>query len=291
MVYLSRFVFPTYDAEYDFRLHRVKRTCYNTMYPFFVLSARGLEELSFSPVTILCGGNGSGKTTALNVIAECLHLPRSARFNRSDFFGEYVGMCSHTLAAPLPKGSRILTSDDVFDFMLDVRAVNEGIDRRREELFSAYSEYKYADVQLRTLDDYDRLREACLARSRTQSRYVREHLPDNVRERSNGESALLYFRERIGENVLCLLDEPENSLSPSLQLELKAFLEQSARFFGCQFIMATHSPFLLAVEGAKIYDLDAAPAAVKAWEQLESVRVYYDFFVRSREKFEENGNA
>ena len=62
MIYLSSFRFPSWDEEYKFRLDDVKRTCYNTMYPFFVLSRHSLSELSFTEVTILYGGNGSGKT-------------------------------------------------------------------------------------------------------------------------------------------------------------------------------------------------------------------------------------
>ena len=84
---------------------------------FFVLSAHGLERLDFQPITIFYGGNGSGKTTAINVIAERLGLSRNARYNRSDFFGEYVKMCSHSFAAPLPEGSAVLASDDVFAYM------------------------------------------------------------------------------------------------------------------------------------------------------------------------------
>ena len=61
---------------------------------------------------------------------------------------------------------------------------------------------------------------------------------DNVREYSNGESAFHYFAEKIGENALFLLDEPENSLSPERQQELVRFLEDSARFFGCQFVIS-----------------------------------------------------
>ena len=60
-------------------------------------------------------------------------------------------------------------------------------------------------------------------------------------------------------------------------MELKQFLEDSARFYRCQLIIATHSPFLLSMAGAKIYDLDESPAAVKRWTDLESVRTYYDF--------------
>ena len=76
---------------------------------------------------------------------------------------------------------------------------------------------------------------------------MRKNLPDNMREHSNGESAFLYFAEKIQKNGLYFLDEPENSLSPVKQQELLRFLEDSARFFNCQFVIATHSPFLLSM--------------------------------------------
>ena len=56
---------------------------------------------------------------------------------------------------------------------------------------------------------------------------------------------------------------------------------------GCQFVIATHSPFVLAIRGAKIYDLDADPVDVKKWTELPNVRVYYDFFANHRAAFEE----
>ena len=124
------------------------------------------------------------------------------------------------------------------------------------------------------------------ARSKTQSQYIRRNLSDNVKEHSNGESAFLYFAEKIQENGLYLLDEPENSLSPEKQQELLRFLEDSARFFGCQFVIATHSPFLLSMRGAKIYDMDEERVDVKRWYELENVRVYYEFFQKYKEEFE-----
>ena len=108
---------------------------------------------------------------------------------------------------------------------------------------------------------------------------------DNVRGYSNGESAFIYFTEKIGEEGLYILDEPENSLSPELQIELIQFIEESARFFNCQFIISTHSPFLLSIKGAKIYDLDENPVDVKPWTELKNVRIYYDFFKKYENKF------
>ena len=82
-----------------------------------------------------------------------------------------------------------------------------------------------------------------------------------------------------------LLDEPENSLSPDRQQELLKFLEDSARFFGCQFLISTHSPFLLSMRNAKIYDMDEEVVDVKRWTELENVRVYYEFFKKHEGEF------
>ncbi|MBE5877837.1 MAG: ATP-binding cassette domain-containing protein [Lachnospiraceae bacterium] len=285
MLYLSHFEFPDREREYDFTMSQ-KRTCYNTVYPFLILSKNNLRMLDFEPVTILYGGNGSGKTTALNVIAEKLGLERDTLYNRSNFFEDYTAMCSYETQVRIPRGSRIITSDDVFDFMLNLRSINEGIHRKREELFEDYLETKYSKFQMKSLDDYEQLKKVNMARRKTQSEYIRNNLADNVREHSNGESAFLYFTEKIQENGLYLLDEPENSLSPERQQELLKFLEDSARFFGCQFIIATHSPFLLSMRGAKIYDMDEEVVDVKRWTQLENVRAYYDFFKKYEQEFE-----
>lgn len=284
MIYLSKFTFPDTELEYDFILGQ-KRTCYDTYYPFQVLSKHRLTRLDFEPVTILYGGNGSGKTTALNVIAEKLGLERDTLYNRTNFFEDYTKLCDYEEEQPIPKGSRIITSDDVFDFMLNLRSINDGIDRKREDLFQEYLDAKHSHFQMKSLEDYEQLKKVTMARSKSQSKYVRNYLTDNVREHSNGESAFLYFSEKIQENGLYLLDEPENSLSPERQQELLRFLEDSARFFGCQFIISTHSPFLLAMRGAKIYDMDEEPVDVKRWTELSNVRVYYEFFKGHEHEF------
>lgn len=277
MIYLEKFIFPSKDEEFSFFLD-IKRKCYTSFYPFQVLSYHEPLELDFERITILYGGNGSGKSTALNIIAEKLKLNRVSVFNRSNFFEDYLKLCHYRLEEPIGDRSAIVTSDDVFDYALNVRYMNQGIDLKREKVFGDYLEAKYAKFKMNTLDDYERLKQVNEARSKTQSRYTRDNLIDNVRTNSNGENAYKYFQEKISENGLFLLDEPENSLSPKRQLELKKFIEESARYFGCQIIMATHSPFLLSIEGAKIYDFDSDPVELKAWTELENVRIYRDFF-------------
>lgn len=284
-MYLSSFKFAD-ELKEELFLNSIKRTCYQSFYPFGVLSAHYLERLDFEPVTILYGGNGSGKSTALNIMCEKLSLQRDTLYNRSNFYEDYLHMCDYEIEAAIPKESRMITSDDVFDFMLNLRCINNGIDVKREELFEDYLNTKYSKFTMKSLDDYETLKKVNLARSKTQSEYTRRNLMGNVPEHSNGESAFIYFSDKIKENALYLLDEPENSLSSQKQLELQKFLQDSARFFGCQFIIATHSPFLLSMRGAKIYDLDEERVDVKKWTELGNVREYYDFFMEHRKEFE-----
>jgi predicted ATPase len=264
----------------------IRRTCYTSFYPFGVFAENQLRELSFSEITILYGNNGSGKSTALNIMAEKLKADRDTLFNRSSFFGDYIGMCNYEMICEgSPEEIRIITSDDVFDFMLNLRALNDGVDRKREQVFDEWIENKHSKFQMKSLDDYEQLKKVVNARSKTQSKYVRDTIGNNIIEHSNGESALQYFSEKIKDNGLYLLDEPENSLSPQRQLELHEFIQNSARFFGCQFIIATHSPFLLALKGARIYDLDESPVDIKKWTELEGVRTYFDFFEKHKGEF------
>lgn len=287
MIYLKSFSYPSAEREYDFILG-IKRTCYDSYYPFKILSRHELDRLEFDIVTILYGGNGSGKSTALNVIAEKLGLRRDSIYNKSNFFPDYVKMCTMNVEEEITDSSRIITSDDVFDYMLNIRNLNEGIDLKREEIFEEYLDAKYSKFQFRSMEDYEQLKKVNMARKKSQSKFTRNHLMDNVREYSNGESAFRYFTEKIGEDGLYLLDEPENSLSPKLQMELVKFLEDSARFFGCQFIISTHSPFLLAMKGARIYNLDENPVRISHWTELENVRTYYEFFKKHDVDFQRN---
>lgn len=283
MIYLRNFSFPSEDREYNFILDE-KRTCFDTFYPFKILSKNDFTEIDFEPVTILYGGNGSGKSTALNVIAEKIEASRDTIFNKSNFFKDYVDMCDMD-EVKVAGIKRIITSDDVFDYILNLRNLNEGIDNKRENLFGDYLDAKYSGFKMKSLEDYEELKKVNSARSKTMSKFIRKNLMSNVRLYSNGESAYRYFIEKITENGLYILDEPENSLSPKRQIELMSFIEDSARFFGCQFIISTHSPFLLAIKGAKIYDLDESPVSVKSWTSLENVRTYYEFFKHHDSEF------
>ncbi len=288
--YLESFTLASRSDEEDFVLnfpYQLEMQCYShtNVYPFKVFPQKRLEKLEFEPITVFYGGNGSGKSTLLNVIAEKLSLPRTAPFNDTPYFVSYLKYCDFSLSQSVPKESKLIASDDVFDLLIDRRSINQQIDRKRNALFEEYARTRDMEYRFDSLSDYADLKRRNEAKRRTKSTYTAARLPKEAIGMSNGESAFRYFTREIGENALYLLDEPENSLSPRLQRELADFLTDSARFYGCQFVISTHSPFLLAMKGAKVYDLDSVPVREKPWTELENVRAYYDFFKAHEEKF------
>lgn len=298
MQYLDSFTLPSASAEESYYLNfppELEMACYTheSIYPFKLFPDKGLSRLSFAPITIFCGSNGSGKSTLLNVIAEKLSLARTAPFNRTPFLDEYLRLCDYRLAfgKRAPEGSRVITSDDVFDFLLDIRAVNQGVARRRETLFEEYDRAKRERERgegftLRSMEDYDRFKHQNELKRTTKSAYTAKRLPKELSCKSNGESAYWYFTNRITENALYLLDEPENSLSVRLQRELAQFVEEAVRFYHCQFVISTHSPFFLALRDAVIYDLDTVPVREVRWTEIENMQIYYEFFEKHRVSFE-----
>lgn len=300
VIYLEKFVLP---IEQEGRIIRDKMSenggtfgYVDNPYPCGIFSKIQLSEIDFAPVTIFYGGNGSGKSTLLNLISSKLELKRIAPFNSSETYASYVRRCAYRMGIDedgypyrIPNGSRIITSDDVFDYMLTVRTNNAEISENREDAKEDYGRLKYGkSIKFQGMDDYEELRYQVLARSKSVSRrkFIRRTAGEEVKLNSNGETALAYFDTRLKNDNLYCLDEPENSLSPKLQMELVKIIEEMARYCACQFIIATHSPFLLAMESAKIYDFDANPAEVRKWWELENPKTYFEFFNKHRRLFE-----
>jgi predicted ATPase len=88
---------------------------------------------------------------------------------------------------------------------------------------------------------------------------------------------MTFFKHRFARKGLYLLDEPENALSPVYQLELLRMLQQFALRGDVQFIIATHSPLLLALPGAEIFTFDRCPIQKVAYEDTQYFRIYRDF--------------
>ena len=302
-MYLETFRLPGMETEEMLLAKRMEHNGGRALgyidnpYPCGLFPAMDLRELNFERITILYGGNGSGKTTLLNLITQKLGIYRSAPFNSGEMMESFVSACSYETGyddygekMKIPEGSRIITSDDIFEYMLAARSGNEEIENAKEEAKEDWAVLKYGKgLRFQGMDDYENLRLQNLARSRSVSRrkFLKKTLGEEVRLASNGETALLYFQKKLENDTLYCLDEPENSMSPRMQLELKKLLETQVRFCGCQLIVATHSPFLLSMQGARIYDLDESPVDIRNWWELENVRIYYDFFKENSELFKD----
>lgn len=263
-------------------------------WPFEVLSKRGMFRMEFAPITILYGGNGSGKSTALNIIAGKLRLDRDVPLMAGPYYKTYVNGTSYNIEIPnrhkgIPKGSSIICSEDIFDMTLAIRGHNRSLREHRDQLSKEWLRanlkptVNLKTIHGRTYDDWARIvtlkKQSCAAT-------IGKEVRPNVQTGSNGENAFEFFVQRLKGGALYLLDEPENSLSAAWQIRLADYLENIVRFDNCQIVIATHSPFLLALREARIYDLDSKNCPVRKWTELENVRHYHSFFKAHDKEFE-----
>lgn len=286
MLYLKSFELPDRDTEENVLMFD-NRTYINGIYPYNIFPNKELKVINFAPIAIFYGGNGSGKSTILNIIAESIGASRNNPFAKGERFDSYLRLCKYEMTNNIPYEIKAISSEDIFDYLLNVRRINHGLYNRRSEVTKEYVSSKYRPA--RDIKDYQEMVDAVDARKMTMSKFVRSRIiAKDIQEQSNGESALMYFSSYITDNGLFILDEPENSMSASMQIKLARFIEDSARFFNCQFIIATHSPFILGIKDAVIYDLDSTPVSQKTWSELENMRIYYDFFKSHAQEFEKN---
>ncbi|MBO4600827.1 MAG: AAA family ATPase [Bacilli bacterium] len=287
MVYLESFKLLDELDEHNSLINEMQ--IYNgNYYPYGLFSYKEFRTIDFDDITIFYGGNGSGKTTLLNIVSEKINANRNNKSYKGMLFKKYADSCECKFERKyLCDEIKLISSDDVFDYLLDVRAINTGVNRRKADLAHGYLEDAYGSEETSRFQEYNNLKRKVETKRMSKSQFIRHNLVNNnIQEQSNGETALNFWQTEIKENALYILDEPENSLSAENQLKLKQFIEESVRFYKCQFIISTHSPFLLSLYGAKIYDLDENPVKVKKWNELKNVKVYYDFFKDNKDVFE-----
>lgn len=259
------------------------------VYPFGLLSQKGVEHIEFAPITILYGNNGSGKSTLLNIIAERLDIRNKTLGNKNEYFDSFVRKCTFTLGSKgIPDDSMLIRSEDIMHYIANIRKRNadidsvvrgwlmKGVDKEQRGSLEAEIEVKR---ELETLYDVGGAYGSFHA-------VMSKKLSEKIEEESNGETAISYFKDRLFSDNLYLLDEPENSMAPAFQQDLSNFICLLAYRLNCQFIIASHSPFMLSMEGARIYDLDNSPVRQREWFELENMKAYYQMFKKNSKLFE-----
>ena len=237
-------------------------------FPFGIAALRGPWEIGLpSPVTFFAGENGSGKSTLLEALAIIADLP-TVGATEAVRDGSLAGprKLAGALTAVWGRRTRrgfFLRAEDFFGFV-------QRLQRERAELKARIQEIERDYVGRSELAKRLALGPVASSLGAMEATYGRD-----LDANSHGESFLHLFRERFVPDALYLLDEPEAALSPQSQLALIVMMSEMVGQ-GAQFIIATHSPLLMAVPGATIYSFDDSPVRAVEYDALEGVTLFRD---------------
>ena len=241
----------------------------NDVFPFTLEIIRSLRELKFtSPVTFFVGENGSGKSTILESIACAVESitvgSESVRTDKSLAPLRKLAQYYRLAWTKRTHKGFFLRAEDFFGYAKSMRQTKEEF---QQELANIKDEYKgrsnYAKAQA-SLPYNGQLADM-------QRRYG-----DGLDMYSHGESFLTLFQSRFMPDGLYLLDEPEAALSPMRQLSFLAALKQMVEQ-NSQFIIATHSPILLAYSDSQILQFENGKIREVQYDQLKHVQLTKDF--------------
>jgi len=238
-------------------------------FPFNVPAIRTLPDIEIHPsVTLLVGENGSGKSTLLEAIAAAANLPAVGATETS---ADPTLDAQRDLAASLlltwnrrTHRGFFLRAEDFFGFQKRVAKLQQELQARIKEVDATY------------IDRSGLARGLAKGPAVASLADIRMRYGENPDARSHGEAFLNLFHGRFVPGGLYLLDEPEAALSPQSQIGLLALLLHMVHQ-NAQFIIATHSPILLAYPGARIYSFDHQPVETVEYVDVEHVKLTRDF--------------
>ena len=211
-------------------------------YPFNLpLFKNGLNLKIKSPITIFVGDNGCGKSTLLENLAKNIG------------FNTLGGNKNHAYQN---------TSLDNFD-LADKMKLSWSAKQSQGFFFRAETFFEFA----KNLDEV--------------ANYVDTRIYDayggkSLQLQSHGEGFLSLFQNKINDGIY-ILDEPESALSPDWQLSLISILAELTKTNKCQFIIATHSPLLISLPNATLYEVEDGKLVEKNYKQTKHFKLYKDF--------------
>ncbi len=218
-----------------------------------------------TPVTFLVGENGTGKSTLLEglavasqrVVAGADELAHDSSLASARLLADQLRL---SWSRKTGRGF-FLRAEDFFGYCRRLSQMHHDLAKEASQLANNCSQQGRSDLALKL----------AVGAIRGQASQLHEQY-EALEHRSHGESYLHFFSHRIVAGGLYLLDEPETPLSPQNQLTFMVVLHAAAQA-GSQFIIATHSPILMAYPYATIYSLDTVPPQVVKYDQLEHVNL------------------
>ena len=246
------------------------------VFPFSIPALRSLEVLETdTPVVLFVGENGSGKSTLMEALAIATRLPtvgsESAARDKTLVAQRRLAKCLKLVWGRRTHRGFFLRAEDFFGFARRLAELREGF---LGDLRTIDEEYH---------DRSDLARKLAAMPARRSLGEMEERYGQNLDARSHGESFLQLFQSRLVPQGLYLLDEPEAALSPQSQLAFLAMIKDSVDD-GSQFLIATHSPILMSIPGARILSFDRVPVQHVDFDDLEHVTLMRDFLA-SPERF------
>lgn len=238
-------------------------------FPYTVPFVRQVKRVAFPAVTFLAGENGSGKSTLLEALACAAELPTvgAESVNTDPTLADVRGFTRKCVKLVWSKRTRrgfFLRTEDFFGFAKRVAQDKADAQEALDEI----------DREYRDRSDYAK----GLARMpHSRSLFdIRERYGEGLDANSHGEGFFKLFQSRFSGPGLYLMDEPEAALSPTRQLTLLSMLHQMVGQ-GAQFVIATHSPILMAYPRATIYAFGEDGLTEAPYDTLEHVVVTREF--------------
>lgn len=235
-------------------------------FPFNIPAVKFARNIELDPaVTIMVGDNGSGKSTLLESIALHMDIP-------------LIG--GHIKTHPGFEAARLLLP------WLDIttgRRTSKGFFFRAEDFSDFINSVELHNTRisqdLRSLDG--EVDDAVIEKMKDSMNYalqnMRRQYGENMQAFSHGEAYLKIIQTRISDQGIYLLDEPEAALSPLKQLSLISFIMEALKSNNSQFIIATHSPILMGIPNALLYEIQEDGMQPVEYKETEHYRITHTF--------------
>jgi len=244
-------------------------------YPFNIAALQNVKTLDLEhPISIFIGENGSGKSTLLQAIA---YYSNSINVSKNEldtaYYKDIQRLSSKMKIAYDVKTKKgfFFSGEEFITYINNLKTIKEQI---RQEIDIVQNEFKHKN---------DHAKKLALGPLKSQLYEITQTYNGDLGERSHGEGFLSFFKARMHQKGLYILDEPETPLSPINQYQLVVLITDLVKE-GSQVLIATHSPIIMALKDAHIFHFTTDGITNIAYEDIESVQ-FMKHFLQDKDNY------